>query len=176
MNQLRPAEFDNEVRELVGMPYDARSIRVYSSFVDAIVSGKCPDITMTQLNVMFTQMLQLPYNANRTSLEYSHIQYFIGFSYAYSGQLEKAVIAFHESLSARPGASHAMQMAAVLASNEFGAEALNFSDLALEQIGNQPSSVMRATPVRESDIRVFQATVRADMKAMTAADKSRPRQ
>ena len=176
MNQLRPAEFDNEVRELVGMAYDARSIKVYSSFVDAIASGKCPDITMTQLNVMFTQMLQLPYNANRTSLGYSHIQYFIGFSYAYSGQLEKAVIAFHESLSARPGASQAMQMAAVLASNKFGAEALNFSDLALEQLGNQPPSVIRATPVRESDIRVFQATVRADMKALTAADMSRPGQ
>ena len=176
MNQLRPAEFDNEVRELVGMAYDARSIKVYSSFVDAIASGKCPDITMTQLNVMFTQMLQLPYNANRTSLGYSHIQYFIGFSYAYSGQLEKAVIAFHESLSARPGASQAMQMAAVLASNEFGAEALKFSDLALEQLGNQPPSVIRATPVRESDVRVFQATVRADMKALTAADKSRPGQ
>ena len=174
MNQLRPEELDSEVRELEGLPYDPRSIRVYSSLADAIASGKCPNIAMTQLNAMFTRMLQVPYNANRTSLEYSHIQYFIGFSYAYSGQPGKAVTAFHESLGARPGASHAMQMAAVLASNDFGAEALKFSELALEQLGNQPASMIRATPVRESDIRVFQATVRADMEALSAPDTSRP--
>jgi len=121
-------------------------------------------------------MLQLPYDANRTSLQYSQIQYFIGFSHAYSGQLEKAVIAFHELLSARPGASHAMQMVAVLASNEFTAEALNFSDLALEQLAIQSSSAIRATLVRESDIHAFQVTVRGDMEASTGADISRPEQ
>jgi len=173
MNQLQPAEFDDEISDLAGVPYDARSITVYSSFANAVASGKCPDITMKQLNVMFTQMLLLPYNANQTTLEYSHIQYLIGFSYAYSDQPEKAVTAFHESLSARPGPSQTMQMAAILASNEFGAEALDFSDLALTQLGNQPSSVIRAAPVRESDVRAFQATVRADMKALTDSDKSR---
>jgi len=176
MNQLGPVEFDAEVRELAGIPYDARSINVYTGLADAIASGKCPDVTMSQLNVMFTQMLQLPYNANRTSLGYSHVQYLIGFSYAYSGQPGKAVSAFHESLSARPGASHAMQMAAVLASNEFGEEALNLSDLALAQLENQPGSVLRAAPVRESDIRAFQATIRAEMKASTTVDKSHPEQ
>ena len=174
MNQLRPDEFDNEVRELVGVPYDVRSITVYSSLANAIATGKCPDIAMTQLNAMFTQMLQLPYNADRTSPGYSQIQYFIGLSYAYSGQPEKAVTAFHEALSAEPGASQAMQMAAVLASNKFGAEALDFSELALVQLGDQPPSVIRAAPVRESDVRLFQATVRAEMKALTDVDKSRP--
>ena len=174
MNQLRSEEFDNEVRELTGIPYDVRSITVYSSLANAIANGKCPDVVMTQLNAMFTQMLQLPYNANRTTLGYSHIQYFIGFSYAYSGHPEKAVSAFHESLSARPGASQAMQMAALLASNDFGAEALKFSELALAQLGNQPASMIRAAPVRESDIRVFQATVRADMEALAAPNTSRP--
>ncbi len=173
MNRLRPEEFDAEVRELVGIPYDARSIAMYSGLADAIGSGKCPDVSMTQLNAMFTQMLLLPYNANRRSLGYSQIQYFIGFSYAFSGQPEKAVVAFLESLSARPGASHAMQMAAVLASNEFAAEALKLSDLALVQLGNQPPSLLRAATVSESDIRVFQATVRADLKA---ADKPHPEQ
>ena len=174
MNRLRPKEFDDEILELAGTPYDARTIKVYTSLADAIASSKCPDVKMMQLNAMFTQMLQLPYNAQRTSLMYSHIQYFIGFSYAHSGQPEKAVAAFHESLGARPGASHAMQMAAVLASNEFSAEALELSDLALAQLEKQPSSVLRAAPVRESDIRAFQATVRAEMNALTDADKSRP--
>lgn len=174
MNQLQSAYFDDEVQSLAGIPYDVRSVSVYSSLADAIASGKCPDVTMPQLNVLFTQMLQLPHNADASSLEYSQIQYFIGFSYAHSGRREKAVAAFHESLNARPGAGHAMQMAAVLASNEFAEDALGFSDLALAQLEDRSSSVLRAAQVSESDIRAFQATVRADMEASTDADISRP--
>ena len=69
-----------------------------------------------------------------------------------------------------------MQMAAVLASNDFAAEALSFSDLALQQLRGQPSSLLRAATVRESDILEFQATVRADMKALTDADNSHEEQ
>ena len=176
MNQLQPGYFDDEVRELAGIAYDARSVTLYSTLSDAIVSGKCPNVTMSQLNVLFTQMLQLPRNADRRSLEYSQIQYFIGVSYAYSGQREKAVSAFHESLNARSGAGHAMQMAAVLASSEFSEDALDFSDLALAQLEDQSSSVLSAAQVSESDIHAFQAIVRADMEASTGADTSRPEQ
>ena len=69
-----------------------------------------------------------------------------------------------------------MQMAAVLASNNFAAEALNLSDLALAELGKQSSSMVRVVDVSESDIRAFQATVRADLQALTGADKSRPEQ
>lgn len=176
MNQLQSAFFDDEVQALAGIAYDVRSVSVYSTLADAIAIGKCPDITMPQLTALFTQMLLVPHNADPGSLEYSQVQYFIGFSYAHSGHREKAVAAFHESLSARPGAGHAMQMAAVLASNGLAEDALDFSDLALAELEGRSSSVLRAAQVSESDIRAFQATVRADMEASTDGDISGPEQ
>ncbi len=170
MGQLQAAEFDTEARELSQVPYDVRLIRVYSALAGLVVAGRCPEIAATQLSVMFTRMLEVPRNADPTSLEYSQIKYLIGFSYAHARQRQKAAAAFEDSLEAQPGASHAMLMAAVLATNEFAAEALHFSDQALSQLDEQGISPFRGSRVSEADIRAFQATVRADLDALQDAD------
>jgi hypothetical protein len=176
LDQLSPAEFDAESRELSRLSYDVRMIAAYSALADAIVAGMCPGITTTRLNTLFTDMLLVPYNAIPEAMAYSQIQYLVGFSHAYSGHRQAAVAAFQESLSARSGASHAMQMAAVLASNEFGVDALHFSDLALAELKKRSADLLSAAVVSETDIRIFQATVRADIKALQDADTSREEQ
>ncbi len=175
-NQLSPEEFDKEARELSQLPYDARLMRVYTALANSVATDKCPRVTSAQLTTLFTRMLSVPFNMDRQSLQYSQIQYLIGFSYANTGRSQDAVAAFDESITARPGASHAMQMAAVLASNNNGAEALRFSDMALAMLADPESSVLGVAPVSESDIRIFQETVRADIKASKDADMNRVEQ
>ncbi len=176
MNQLLPEEFDKEARELSRLPYDPRLIKVYTMLANNVVTEKCPSVTSSELIVLFTQMLQVPYNATRDSLQYSQVQYLVGFSYAFANRSHDAVAAFNESLAARPGASHAMQMAAILATNQFGAEALRFSDLALVELAESGSTLFEIAPVNESDIRIFQETVRADIEALKDVENVREEQ
>jgi hypothetical protein len=126
--------------------------------------------------MFFTKMLDVPYNAIRNSLPYSQVQYFIGYSYVYVDRPQEAVAAFNESLAARPGASHAMQMAAMLASGGFNEEALHFSDRALAELANPKPVIVDVAPVNESDIRIFQETVREDINASQDADNDRAEQ
>ena len=176
MNQLSTEEFIDEATGLSRLPYDARLIKAYTTLAGSVVAGKCPTVTSEQLTVLFTEMLQVPYNAIRNSIQYSQVQYFIGLSNAYAGRRTLAATAFDESLAARPGASHAMQMAAVMASNNFGAEALLLSDRALADLEKPESTIIDVAPVSLSDIRSFQETVRADIKHATEADSSRAEQ
>lgn len=173
MNQLSPAQFDNEAFTLSQLPYDPRLIRAYTALANSVVNRECPTISSAQLTSLFTGMLDVPFNTMPGSIQYSQVQYLIGFAHAYSGRSEDAVAAFNESLSAKPGASHAMLMAAVLASNQFGEEALEFSRIALADLNAASESGVAVAPVSESDIREFQRRVRADINAANEADTAR---
>jgi hypothetical protein len=127
-------------------------------------------VSMEALGAMFSNMLQIPYNADPRSLRYSQIQYFIGFVDVHADKPSQAVAAFKESLGARPGASHAMLMAAHLATGEYFDEALYFSDLALSQLDVMPQGFLQGSRVSEADIRDFQAVVRADKEAARKKD------
>jgi hypothetical protein len=142
--------------------------------VDAAVTGDCPDIDASRLNGLFTRMLQVPRNADRSTLEYSHVMYLIGHTGAFAGERQKSVAAFEESLAARPGASHAMQMASVLATNGYFTDALRFSDIALQQLEEAKSTPLNVVPVGEADVRAFRAIVRAEIEAQQGAGTSDP--
>lgn len=123
---------------------------------------------------MFANMLFVPQNADPQSMQYSQIKYFIGFVDVHSGEPSQAAKAFEASLRARPGATHAMTMAAHLATAGYFEEALYFSDVALSQLDVESQGILRGARVYESDIRAFQAIVQADMDAQPDVDTSRP--
>jgi len=165
---LEASDFEDTARKLGASIYDPRSIRLYTSLGVSIVEGRCPSVTAERLRVMFENMLDIAENADPRLMRFSQIQYFIGFTSVHIGEPERAVSAFEKSLDSRPGAAHAMMMAADLASGDYYDEALHFSDIALQQLDAGRSNPLQGAPVNESDIHAFRATVRADREA--AAD------
>ena len=111
-------------------------------------------------------------NADPGSLRFSQIQYFIGYIDVFANRPSHAIKAFEASLRARPGAGHAMMMAAIMAGNEFHDEALYLSGLALAQLEMTEQVDLTSERVRESDIRDFRATVEADKAAALASGRS----
>ncbi len=165
MGILAASDFDQTAELVSASIYDPRSIDLYTTFATLVVQRRCPAVSIQAVRGMFADMLQVPLNADPRSLRYSQIQYFIGFTAAYSGEPSQAVSAFEESLRARPGASHAMLMAAHLATGEYFDEALHFADLALQQLDKESQQIWQAGRVGAEDIREFQAIVRADREA-----------
>ncbi len=164
-----------KVADLVSASYyDDRSIKLYTGLTSSVVSGKCPEVTLGDLRNMYEKMLLVPDNSRKTSLGYSQIQYFIGYTSVYAGELPRAVAAFEESLRARPGASHAMIMAAHLATGEFYEEALRFADIALSQLDVEKQGIVGRARVSEADIRQFQGVVRDDIEALQNSQPELP--
>jgi len=93
-------------------PYDPRSISIYMTLTSSVVNGECPGASLDALQLMFTNMLQVPGNADPGSLRFSQIQYFIGYIDVFANRPSHAIKAFEASLGARPGEGHAMMMAA----------------------------------------------------------------
>ena len=155
------------------MPFDSRALKAYNVFAKEVVTGRCPNIPSESLAAMFERMLDLPRNGDPASLEYSHIHFLIGYTRMYSGQPDDALAAFQKSLDSRPGPSHGMAMASLMASSEYNQEALVLSDRALNQlrkdIAAQPQLMHK---VREADILEFQETVRSDLAAQQGAGRS----
>jgi tetratricopeptide (TPR) repeat protein len=165
-------ELKTAAQVISNTPYDPRSISIYTTLTSSVVAAKCPGVSLDAVQAMFKDMLRVPENANPQSLRYSQIQYFIGFIDAFADRPSQAVAAFEASLRARPGAGHAMMMAAVMATNEFHNEALHLSDLALSQLRSTTLDPRLMERIRESDIREFRATVQADRDAELAKDQA----
>lgn len=165
---LEASDFEDTARKLAASIYDPRSIRLYTSLGVSIVEGRCPSVTADSLREMFENMLDVAENSDPRLMQFSQIQYLIGYTSVHIGEPERAVAAFEKSLDSRPGAAHAMLMAADLASGDYYDEALHFSGIALQQLKAGTSNLMQGAPVNESDIHAFRATVRADREA--AAD------
>jgi len=165
MGNLTARDFEQATRLVSARTFDPRMFELYTTLVSSVIRKQCPDISTDAVRELFTNMLLVPQNADPKSLRYSQIKYFIGFVDAYAGKPSQAVSAFEESLRARPGASHAMLMAAHLATGEYYDEALHFSDLALSQLDAESQHVLQGNRVSANDIRQFQAVVRADKEA-----------
>jgi len=174
MGDLSARDFEQTASQVSTRTYDPRMFELYTTLVSSVVRKQCPDISTEAMRNLFSTMLLVPQNADPRSLSYSQIQYFVGFVDAYAGEPSRAVAAFEESLRARPGASHAMLMAAHLATGEHFDEALYFSDLALSQLDAESQHALQGIRVSANDIREFQAVVRADKTA--AGEKNRVRQ
>lgn len=160
---LTVSEFDKVADVVSNRFYDDRSIKLYTGLTSSVVMGKCPEISLTRLRGMFERMLLVAANTDPTSLSYSQIHYFIGYASVYADDLPAAIAAFEESLRARPGASHAMMMAAHLATRGFYDDAMRFADLALSQLEVEQQGILGQARVTEADVRNFQSIVRADI-------------
>jgi hypothetical protein len=171
---LSRSDFDSVASSLSNSYYDGRSIKLYTRLTESIVTEKCPDVPVTSLRRMFEDMLKVPVNSDPLSLGYSQINYFIGFASVYADDPARAVAAFNESLESRPGATHAMIMAAHLATRNYFDEALSFSDIAMSQLQVKQQGILEGARVGEADIRAFQAVVRADRDAARGSELSTP--
>jgi len=158
---LNADDFAKATTALSRADYDPRLLKVYTSLVETVLQGRCPQVSVAAIRQLFTDMLLVQNNGDPSSLGFSQIKYFIGVAYAHEAERSLAVEAFEDSLSARSNASSAMQMAAAMASRNFNAEALHLSDIALSLL-NAHGDTARA-PVSLADIRRFQGIVRANM-------------
>ena len=175
MNELSVQEFDRVAARLAGLPFDSRSLKAYNVAAQEILTGKCPNIEPEMLEAVFLRMLDVPANSISTSLQYAHVNFLIGFTRIYAGRPVAALDAFEKSLDSRPGPSHAMAMAALLASNGFNREALVLADRALLQLQKEMTEDPRLVhKVKEPDIREFQARVRAEIAERQGAGTSDP--
>ena len=114
----------------------------------------------------FSAVRQAHCGQSRRSLENG-----IGLSALGSGQLRQAEQAFDLSLQSRPGAEHAMLMAAHLATLGHYDEALRFSDIALRQYDSDSGELWSAERVRREDILSFQQQVRSDRDSVSGGDR-----
>lgn len=156
------------------LAYDSRMLDAYTSLIRDVAQNRCPDVKTVNFRQLFEDMLLVQRNADRQSLEYSHIQYLIGFVEVYSGNATRAVEAFEASLQANPGAKISMVMAGLLATNNYLEEALHMSDLALLQLDSEVGRRQAGTPTTESEIKAFQKDVRAGMREQQGVDTTRP--
>ena len=174
MGVLSASDFKRVADMLSDSFYDSRSIRLYTALTSSVVSGKCPEVSLGALRTMFENMLLVPQNKGPATLSYSQINYFVGFVHIYAGEPDQAVASFEESLRARPGSSHAMIMAAHLATGEYYDEALYFSDLALSQLDVEQQGILGRERVTESDIHEFRRIVHADIEAVRKKQADAP--
>ena len=174
LKMLDAGEFERVANVLSETVYDPRLISIYHEFSSAVIERYCQDVTLVALRAMFANMLDVPLNADTRSLRYSQIKYLVGLIDVHNGEPAQAVTEFEDSLEAQPSADTAMNMAALLASNNYFEEALYFSNAALLELENSPQELLPDTSVSESDVRKFQAIVRADMNGVQGDNKSHP--
>lgn len=165
MDNLEVAEYERVAEILSNRYYDARMLQAYSQFAKDVTEQKCPNISLRSLLSMFGNMLNVPRNADETTVEYTHINFLLGYVHVYLGEPAEATARFLKSLEAGPGASYAMAMAGLLATSNFREEALLLSNIALAELGKESETTLLSTTVSEKDIREFQATIRAEMDA-----------
>jgi tetratricopeptide (TPR) repeat protein len=169
-DSLAPEEVQKAADKLSQIPFDPRLLKAYNEFAKGLAQGRCPNIPVRSLLPMFTDMLKVPENAATDTLAHSHIKFMIGYINVYSGEPRQALRAFEESLQAQPGASHAMAMAALMASSGYSEQALYLSDVAMNFLRDEQETMMIGTRVVEADILEFQETVRRDAKALHEPD------
>jgi tetratricopeptide (TPR) repeat protein len=163
-NQLKADDFEKVASRLSRMNFDSRSLKAYNVFAQEVATGRCPNIKLSRVESMFVQMLSVERNGDPTTVEYSHINFLIGYTRMYSLQPAAALEAFMESLRSRPGASHAMAMAALMASNNYSEEALELANVALAQFDKDALSDLQGQRLTRHEILEFIATVQTDIE------------
>jgi hypothetical protein len=146
--------------------YDPRQMQSYTNLVSLVANDRCPGIDKHEFRGMLRSMLGVPENKNPKSLGYSQLQYLIGYISVFLDDSDAAMEAFSKSLESRPGPSHAMAMAALMATGEFYDEALVLSDRALGWLRRAEQATPVGSSVSDSDIRNFQDVVREDRARM----------
>ena len=167
LGMLSAAEFIRMKQVVVTARYDLRALALYETFVNSVVSHNCPAVSLDNLRSLFTEMLQVPVNADSRSPGFSQIAYFIGIVDIHQGNRRSAMSNFLKSLQSRPGASRAMLMASLMATNEFYVEAMELSEIALIELDATHNGLLDSAQVTESDIRDFREKVRDELRLRT---------
>jgi tetratricopeptide (TPR) repeat protein len=171
---LTPGQFAEFSGRMARRLFDPRTVNTLTTMMEGILSQRCPAVSAADTAAMFLAMAQLPGNTDPRAARYSQLQYFIGLSTLNTGDVRLAVDAFARSLKSRPGAGHAMLMAAHLATHGRYDEALYFSDLALRHFDKVAGGFLPAERVRREDILAFQQQVRADRDAVPDEGSNAP--
>ena len=149
--------------------FDGRIFDTYSTFVAALVDGKCIENAPSKARAMLTRMLDVPGNADPTSTAYSHVEFLIGYTHLAEGDTRMAIEAFRRSFDAVNQPGTAMRAAAVLASAGRYDEALDFAGRALDLLDSERRAGNGSVRVRRSDVLEFQQRVREARAAGAAA-------
>ncbi len=163
LDLLTVADFERMKLVVVAKIYDLRALGLYTSLVNSVTQNKCPSVSLDELRALFTDMLQVPRNADPHFPMFSQIKYFIGIVDVHSKNPQRAMGNFQDSLQARPGAGHAMQMAALMASSEFYDEALLLSEIALDGIKKGNAGLMSSGQLKADDIIEFREKVQVEI-------------
>ena len=167
LGMLSAAEFSRMKQVVATARYDLRALALYETLVNSVVSKNCPGVSLDNLRSLFTEMLQEPLNADPRSAGFSQIVYFVGIVDIHQGNRQRAMSNFVKSLRSRPGASRAMLMASLMASNEFYVEAMELSEIALIELDATHNGLLHSAQVTESDIRDFREKVREELRLRT---------
>jgi hypothetical protein len=164
---LTDTEFQKMAREVSGRAFDPRSLTLYSTLVRAVIDQRCPAVRLVSLRNLFTEMLNVPLNGDQHSLRYHYIKYIIGQVDIAMHEPARAVQNFRDSLVARPGASQAMHMAALMATYDYYDEALYFSEIALAELNAGKVGVFDTSKVSERDVIAFRENIRLEIESMS---------
>jgi tetratricopeptide (TPR) repeat protein len=160
---LSDDEFNQMRQKVVVSNFDGRAMSLYTNFISAVIQEKCPAVALNSLRNLFTDMLEVPQNGDPHSLTYSYIMYLVGLVDIKMQEPRRAVQSFEESLKARPGASQAMQMASLMATDNFFAEAMYLSGIALAELEAEQAGALDPSQVKLSDVVAFRETIQREM-------------
>jgi hypothetical protein len=152
--------------------FDGRAISLYSNLIGVVIQQKCPSVELSSLRGLFTDMLEVPQNGDPHSLTYSYIMYLVGLVDIKMQEPKRAVQSFEESLKARSGASQAMQMASLMATDNYFAEAMYLSGIALAELKAEEAGALDPSQVRLSDVVAFRETIQQELDADINNDAS----
>jgi tetratricopeptide (TPR) repeat protein len=165
-NVLDSSDYEAVAERLATLPFDTRATKPYNQFAQEVAIGSCPNIRTAQLEALFTRMLDVPHNGNEQSLEYSHIQFLIGYMRMHARRPDSALSAFEKSLDAKPDPAHAMAMAELLASGGYGEQALRLAARARSLLdGGTANNPRPSHGIKRSDIDGFQEQIRRSLGA-----------
>ena len=167
LNSLTDADFESMKRVVASRNYDLRALGLYTALVSSVTQQSCPSISLEELRTLFTEMLGVPLNANPDYPMFSQIKYFLGVVDAHLQEPQRALRNFEESLQARPGAGHAMQMAALMASLEFYDEAMLLSGIALADLSAEDGGLIKRDQINVNDVNEFRQKVQIEIEKLS---------
>lgn len=157
---LTGARFADVADTMAGQPYDLRNLRLFESFIDELDAGRCPAVSLTEVQRLIDRMMEHPINANPSRPMYAQLKWLRGLATLRLGDVASAAQDFRASLESRSGAGRAMMMAALFAATGHFAEAMSFSDIAIAHFGQDGSLRGEQTGITREDIDEFRRRVR----------------
>ncbi|MBW2940193.1 hypothetical protein [Zhongshania aquimaris] len=145
--------------------YDLRTFEYYKFLVNTVHRHNCENLALSDTFSIVSALLENPVNANTRSARYAQIHYLLGVLSVYQGDVELGRQYFKNSLSARPSPDSAMYIAALLATEGYYKEALDYAELARSYISKgRLGASKRTSEDFKLEIDEFEKVVRKDLQ------------